>query len=140
MLNYVYVSLPRFSICVHLPQPIFASASPCYDMEDAEAKQAKVETTQTVHTEASWRELSINDINSLARVADKIHPALPESDSIFTERISLFPEGCLALLESNSNDLYGYTISHPIKRHQPPTFNSLLGKSSLRICGPVLYP
>ena len=128
MLKYVYISsLTRF-ISVHLIHPIFASASPCSDMEEAEVTQAQVETTQPVHTEASWCELSVNDIKSLARVADKIHPNLPESDSVFRERVSLFPEGCLALLESNSNDLYGYAISHPIKRLQPPALNSHLGK------------
>ena len=128
MLKSVDVSSPELFISVHLIQLIFASASPCYDMEEAEAKQAQGEKTQPFHAEASWRELSINDIKSLARIADTIHPGLPEDDEVFSERVSLFPEGCLALLDSNSNDLYGYTISHPIRRRQPPSLNSLLGK------------
>ena len=128
MLKFVDVSLPELFNFVHLIQLIFASASPCYDMEEAEAKQAQIEKTQPVHAEASWRELSINDIKSLARVADTIHPGLPESDEVFSERVSLFPEGCLALLSGNGNSLCGYAISHPIRRRQPPALNSLLGR------------
>lgn len=95
-------------------------------MEEAEAK---VETTQPVHAEASWCELSVKDIKSLARVADKIHPDLPESDSVFAERVELFPEGCLGLWweKGKGNELCGYVISHPIRRLQPPALNSLLG-------------
>ena len=97
--------------------------------EEAEAKEAKAETTQPVHTEASWCELSINDIKTLIRIADKIHPDLPESDEVFAERVELSPEGCLGLIEGKGkNELCGYVISHPIKHHQPPALNSLLGK------------
>ncbi len=84
-------------------------------MEEAEAK-------------TSWRELSINDIKSLARIADKIHPDLLENDEVFAERVKLFPEGCLGLVEGKGNELCGYVISHPIRRLQPPALNSLLGK------------
>ena len=100
-----------------------------YDMEEAEAaKEAKVEKEISVQAKASWRELSINDIESLARIADKIHPDLPESDEVFAERVKLFPEGCLGLVEGTANELCGYVISHPIPRLQPPALNSLLGK------------
>ena len=51
--------------------------------KEVEAKAAKVETTQPVHAEASWHELFVNDIKSLAGVADKIHPDVPESDEVF---------------------------------------------------------
>ena len=112
----------------HLTQPSFASASTCYDMEEAKAKEAKVETAQPDHAEASWSELSVNDIKSLARVADQIHPDLPESDEVFAERVQLFPEGCLGLWEAKDDALSGYVISHPIKHRQPPTLNCLLGK------------
>ena len=98
--------------------------------EEAEAKAPKAEPTQPLHTSASWNELSINDINHLALIASTIHPSLPESDEVFTERISLFPSGCLGLWSdkgSSSNELCGYIISHPIKHRQPPALNSLLG-------------
>ena len=89
--------------------------------------ETKVEKNETVQNKAWWRELSVNDIKSVAGVADKIHPDLPESDQVFAERIQLFPEGCLGLSESNGNDLSGYVISHPIRRLQPPALNSMLG-------------
>lgn len=98
-------------------------------MEEAEAaKETKVEKKTPVQAKASWRELSVNNIKSLVRVADKIHPDLPESDEVFAERVKLFPEGCLGLVEGKGNELCGYVISHPIRRHQPPVLNSLLGK------------
>ena len=98
-------------------------------MEEAEAaKEAKAEKKTPVQAKASWRELSVNNIKSLARVADKIHPDLPESDEVFAERVKLFPEGCLGLVEGKGNELCGYVISHPIRRLQPPALNSLLWK------------
>ncbi|KAL8914463.1 MAG: hypothetical protein Q9171_000968 [Xanthocarpia ochracea] len=91
-------------------------------MEDA----IKVEANSLTKVKASWRELSVDDIESLVRVADKIHPSLPESDQVFAERVRLFPEGCLALAESEGDELLGYIISHPIRRRQPPALNRLL--------------
>ncbi|KAL8840010.1 MAG: hypothetical protein Q9170_001494 [Blastenia crenularia] len=76
----------------------------------------------------AWREMSATDVKSLVRVADEIHPELPESDSVFAERIKLFPEGCLALVDVESDEFYGYVISHPISRRQPPALDSCLGE------------
>ena len=76
--------------------------------------------------ELAWREMSLSDIDSLTRVATEIHPDLPESDQIFAERVKLFPEGCLALVEGESVELSGYVISHPIRRRQPPALDSFL--------------
>ena len=100
-----------------------------YDMEEAEeAKEAKVEEIKSVQLQETWRELSVSDIPNLTRVADKIHPDLPESDEVFAERVKLFPGGCLGLVESKSDELCGYVISHPIRRLQPPALDSLLGE------------
>ncbi|KAL8813305.1 MAG: hypothetical protein Q9200_000376 [Gallowayella weberi] len=76
----------------------------------------------------AWREMSVENIESLVLVTEKVHPNLPESADMFTERVKLFPEGCLALIEEKGNELYGYIISHPIRRHQPPALDSLLGE------------
>ncbi|KAI1415607.1 acyl-CoA N-acyltransferase [Hypoxylon sp. FL1857] len=76
----------------------------------------------------AWREMSVNDIEGLLRVADEIHPGLPESKEVFTERVKLFPEGCLVLVEDN--EVCGYSISHPIRHRQPPALDSLLGEIS----------
>jgi GNAT superfamily N-acetyltransferase len=75
---------------------------------------------------AIWRNLTPNDIDSLMRVADAIHPDLPESAQIFAERINLYPEGCLTL-ETENGQVSGYAISHPIRHHQPPALDTLLG-------------
>ena len=87
---------------------------------------SEVGKEDSVQAEATWRKLSVDDIKSLALIADKVHPVLPEGDEVFTERVQLFPEGCLGLFEHQSNELCGYAISHPIKRRQPPALNSLL--------------
>jgi hypothetical protein len=59
-------------------------------MEEAEAaNEANVENKPPVQAKASWRELSVNSIKSLARIAAKIHPDLPESDKVFAERVKL---------------------------------------------------
>lgn len=75
---------------------------------------------------AVWRRLTESDIPSLFQIASAVHPSLPERPEVFSERIALFPEGCLALVDPVSNTLCGYAISHPILRQQPPALDSLL--------------
>ena len=74
---------------------------------------------------AAWRNMSVNDVEGVLRVADVIHPDLPESDYVFAERAKLFPQGCLVLVKDD--EVCGYALSHPIRRHQPPALDSLLG-------------
>ncbi|KAL6230604.1 hypothetical protein BDW75DRAFT_248553 [Aspergillus navahoensis] len=78
---------------------------------------------------AVWRNLTTSDIDSLMHVANTIHPDLPERAAVFAERITLNPDGCLALVDVNeeSGQLHGYAISHPIRYHQPPALDALLG-------------
>ena len=73
---------------------------------------------------AAWRPMSEDDIGGVMRVADMVHPDLPERDCVFTERVKLFPEGCLVLVEGQ--EVCGYAISHPICEGQPPELDSLL--------------
>ena len=73
----------------------------------------------------SWRRLSESDIDSLMSVAEEVHSDLSESTEVFTERVKLFPRGCLALVDENDR-LCGYAISHPIRKGQPPALDSLL--------------
>ena len=74
---------------------------------------------------AIWRQMSLDDVSGLLRVAEVIHPELEEGDYVFAERIKLFPEGCLVL--KDGDDVCGYAISHPIRLGQPPALDSLLG-------------
>ncbi|KAK4442716.1 acyl-CoA n-acyltransferase [Podospora aff. communis PSN243] len=75
----------------------------------------------------NWRPMSPADIPTLLPIANKIHAALPESPPIYTERIRLFPDGCLILSDDTTGKIGGYTISHPIRKDQPPALDSLLG-------------
>lgn len=92
--------------------------------------EGKVGSKLSAETRSSWRELSVNDIQSVVRVADEVHPGLPEIKQVFVERVKLFQDGCLALVEDESNEFCGYAISHPICRCQPPTLNTFLGEIS----------
>lgn len=128
MLCPLRLSIRHFG-ALNPPQPTLTSSFACYDMEEAkETKEAKLEVKRPDKANAAWRNLSVNDIESLARVADEIHPDLPEGNEIFAERVRLFPAGCLALVEGDGDELCGYVISHPIHRRQPPALNSLLGE------------
>jgi ribosomal protein S18 acetylase RimI-like enzyme len=86
-----------------------------------------VEAAVLAQDAAAWRKLSLSDVPNLARVAQEVHPGLPERDEVFSERLGLFYEGCLALIDNN-NELCGYIISHPIRRRQPPALDSILTK------------
>ncbi|KAH7304237.1 acyl-CoA N-acyltransferase [Stachybotrys elegans] len=73
----------------------------------------------------SWRHALPSDIEGLVKVADNVHPDLPESDDVFQERIILFPEGCL-ILTGDDGEVCGYAISHPIRHEEPPSLDKLL--------------
>ena len=75
-----------------------------------------------------WRQLAADDVDSLIQIADAIHPGLPEAREIFLERLKLFPQGCLALVDDESAALGGYAISHPIQHRRPPALDSQLGQ------------
>lgn len=74
----------------------------------------------------AWRQMTVDHIDGLLRVADEVHPDLPEGGYVFTERVKLFPEGCLVLVDND--EVIGYAISHPIREHQPPELDSVLGE------------
>lgn len=83
--------------------------------------------TDTGTTEKlKWRMLEPRDIEALVSIADAIHPGLPERAEVFAERATLFPDGCLALVDGEADKLYGYAISHPIRSRQPPALDILL--------------
>ena len=90
-------------------------------------ERPKVEAQNPTKAKVAWCQLSASNIDNLVRIADKLHPDLPESEQVFAERCKLFPEGCLALVETEGGGMHGYAISHPIRRRQPPPLNSFLG-------------
>ncbi|CAG9984017.1 unnamed protein product [Clonostachys byssicola] len=66
------------------------------------------------------------DIVGVLRVASEIHPDLPESAGVFSERLSLFPDGCLVLAQGD--DICGYAVSHPIRAGLPPALDHQIGE------------
>jgi len=64
-------------------------------------------------------ELMLDEIN---RIADLVHPTLPEPIEVFAERLRLFPEGCLSLGDPPK----GYAFFHPWIKGEAPTLGSLL--------------
>ncbi|CAH0041140.1 unnamed protein product [Clonostachys rhizophaga] len=75
---------------------------------------------------ASWRGMTNADIEGVLRVASEIHPDLPESASVFAERLSIFPDGCLVL--ALGDDICGYAVSHPIRTGHPPALDHQIGE------------
>lgn len=74
--------------------------------------------------------MTLDDVQSVIHVANLVHPSLPESRGVFQERVKLFPAGCMVLEEDGHQQICGYAISHPIRRHHPPTLDSFLGRIS----------
>jgi GNAT superfamily N-acetyltransferase len=68
----------------------------------------------------AWRPMLPADIATVARIGDVVHADLPERDSVFAERLALFPAGCW-MTDG------GYAIAHPTKRGEPPALDTLLG-------------
>jgi GNAT superfamily N-acetyltransferase len=66
------------------------------------------------------------DMADVMRVADEIHRDLPEHEPVFRERLQLFPEGCLVLVQND--EIGGYVVSFPIRRGRPPALNEMLGE------------
>lgn len=73
-----------------------------------------------------WREMRIEDIADVSRMAAAVHPDFPEDDAVFTERLHLAPQGCF-LLELDGQAC-GYLFSHPWLAEDIPPLNTLLGR------------
>lgn len=74
----------------------------------------------------SWRPMAENDIPSVMRVANEIHRELPEHEPAFRERLSLFPKGCMVLVDGE--EVGGYAVSFPVRHGKLPALNDLLGE------------
>ncbi|KAK3291453.1 uncharacterized protein B0H64DRAFT_246098 [Chaetomium fimeti] len=75
----------------------------------------------------TWRPMTESDIPGVMRVANDIHRDLPEHEPIFLERLKLFAEGCMVLVEADGEEVGGYIVSFPVRRGKPPALNELLG-------------
>lgn len=69
--------------------------------------------------------MAAGDLGAVSAVAAVVHPAYPESDAVFAERLRLFPAGCLVL--EGDGAVLGYAVAHPWVRAAPPALDTLLG-------------
>lgn len=73
-----------------------------------------------------WQPMQAEDLSLVSSIAAEVHPAFPEEEAVFAERLRLFPEGCKLLQVDGA--AAGYLFSHPVKFGQVPELNSLLGE------------
>lgn len=66
------------------------------------------------------------DLAVVRAIAAEIHPAYPEDEAVFAERLALFAAGSL-VLEGPSSRIAGYVLSHPWHFGAPPKLDTLLG-------------
>ncbi|MFD2184346.1 GNAT family N-acetyltransferase [Rhodoplanes azumiensis] len=72
------------------------------------------------------------DLAAVVAVAAEVHPAYPEDESVFAERLRLAPDGCFVLADPAATDpaargLAGYLVSHPWHADTAPALDTLLG-------------
>lgn len=72
-----------------------------------------------------WRPMTAADLPAVSRIGDAVHPAFPESDAVFEERLRLFPQGC-RVAEGPDGALVGYAVAHPGRIFAPPPLDALL--------------
>lgn len=71
-----------------------------------------------------WRPAHTSDLPAICAIAARIHPALPERPEVFAEKMRLYPDGCRVLVAGD--DIAGYGLAHPWKRHQIPPLDRFL--------------
>lgn len=72
----------------------------------------------------TWRAMAVVDLAAVKRLADIIHPAFPESDAVFVNRLALHAGGCEVL--DGDDGLKGYVLSHPWQDRHPPPLDAVL--------------
>ncbi|GBQ90743.1 N-acetyltransferase GCN5 [Gluconacetobacter johannae DSM 13595] len=71
------------------------------------------------------------DLPDIIDIAAQVHPAYPEGEAVFAERLALCPAGCL-VLEGADDGLHGYVLSHPWRSAAPPALDMALGALPVR--------
>ncbi|MBB2205786.1 GNAT family N-acetyltransferase [Gluconacetobacter takamatsuzukensis] len=72
-----------------------------------------------------WRAMYAHDLPAVLDIAARVHPAYPEGEAVFAERLALSPAGCLVL--NDGAGLQGYVLSHPWRTAAPPALDCALG-------------
>lgn len=66
-----------------------------------------------------------DDLPAVLDIAARVHPAYPEGEVVFSERLTLCPAGCLVLDQGAGPE--GYVVSHPWRVSAPPALDCMLG-------------
>lgn len=72
----------------------------------------------------AWRPANGADLDAIDSIAATIHPELPERPAVFAEKLRLFPQGCLALVQNGV--VVGYGFAHPWKLDTIPPLDTFL--------------
>ncbi len=69
------------------------------------------------------------DLAAVSGIAAAVHVDYPEDAAVFAERLTMYPQGCYVLAETDGAGarIAGYLISHPWQFAQPPALNAMLG-------------
>ncbi len=70
-----------------------------------------------------WVPLGADDISEVYRIANIVHPDLPERLEVFAEKFRLFPQGCLKFVDESR--MWGYGIAHPWNIFPIPDLDTL---------------
>jgi hypothetical protein len=73
---------------------------------------------------SEWVALSSDDLPTIDRIANLIHPTLPERIEVLAEKSALYPEGCMKL--SRKGETLGYAFAHPWKTGDIPFLDTFL--------------
>lgn len=68
--------------------------------------------------------MTVSDLPRVLDIAAAVHPAFPEDEAVFAERLRLYPQGCRVF--ERAGVITGYVVSHPWTDGTPPALNSLL--------------
>jgi GNAT superfamily N-acetyltransferase len=71
-----------------------------------------------------WRSTTENDLDAIEKIANAVHPDLSERLEVFAEKLTLFPEGCFALVQKDA--VLGYAYVHPWRLNDIPKLDEFL--------------
>jgi len=72
--------------------------------------------------------MTLQDIDEVDRIAQLVHPGLPEAREVLAEKLKLHPEGCFILSNPIDGATLGYLISHPWMAGDAPKLDTLIGE------------
>ena len=73
-----------------------------------------------------WRPMSAADLAAVVTIAEVVHVAHPEDPAVFAERLALYADGCLVLVD-DAGAIVGYAVAHPWRAADPPPLDTLIG-------------